>query len=759
MSDADLFYKIMDVYRELQNVASKLEELKDAIGATTTPDSLNYLVNLLNDKMDDLKSKIGTETDLTTILGKLGTTTQEGTLLYLLNDLNVNKLGTETNSATVLGKLKKIIEQLGDTEIADTLIYLLKDLNENKIGDIYTEDTLNNLLDRNRLAIIDLTSALTSGETEITISESAIINPLSYSRYLTLTEDYYYIATGNTETLDQIYVYSLTDFSFVTSVSLPSDRYMLGGYANGTGGLSYDKQGGYLYALVRDSSGNYYILQYTVSSDGSLTLNTEKNISSIIPSDTPKPTDIAVIDEHVYIICSTSTTSTPTKILKVNWGSLSIEKTITTTAIFGYAPIIYAGCDGTYIWTYVPNSNKFYQFSKNLTLIQTIDRVTLSIDSYGYGIDGMDFRDLTTLDTLVSYASDVRIALGNIKKIGTKYLEYLANASGIINSSPPSRAFVVGVVDSYNNLKYLKVDSSNRLIIANPPNLDKSLSDIYNKLDNIGGSLSVTNFPNWLSNSTKKTDDIVNAINSELTRLAKLKAYNSSTSGWDNVPLEAFNNLKDFFDIPISAIIRTRVYEQGFEDGTSDLTANNCTQTVQNTEVYSGNYALQITISAGQTGNVTTPSRPVSPNQRVTFAFAHKEDANITSVKLIVLWYRANGGLISSEEYSLTLTSSWKVDYRTVTAPNKAATMKLRLEATTGASDGNVYLDDMTIDLVGQIFKVDGAGNLAITIEEESIGLISALESQQPRKVYGYDGSSWVPLKVTSDGKVVGVLG
>jgi len=161
-------------------------------------------------------------------------------------------------------------------------------------------------------------------------------------------------------------------------------------------------------------------------------------------------------------------------------------------------------------------------------------------------------------------------------------------------------------------------------------------------------------------------------------------------------------------------INRTRVYEQSFEDGTSDLIANNATQTVQSTEVYSGSYALQVTIPAGQTGYVETPVRHVSPNQQVTFAFAHKEDANITDVKLIVVWYRTNMHELSTEEFTLDVTDTWKLESRTVTAPKKAAYMAIRIQATAGASDGNVYIDDITIDLIGQIFRVDGAGQIKV---------------------------------------------
>jgi len=167
-------------------------------------------------------------------------------------------------------------------------------------------------------------------------------------------------------------------------------------------------------------------------------------------------------------------------------------------------------------------------------------------------------------------------------------------------------------------------------------------------------------------------------------------------------------------DIPLSTLARTRVYEQSFEGGTSDLTANNATQTVQSTEVYSGSYALQVTISAGQTGYVETPPRHVSASQQVTFVFAHKEDANITDIKLIVIWYRTNMHELAAEEFTLDVTDTWQLDSRTVTAPKRAAYMAIRIQATAGSSDGNVYVDDITIDLVGQIFRVDGAGQIKV---------------------------------------------
>jgi len=188
------------------------------------------------------------------------------------------------------------------------------------------------------------------------------------------------------------------------------------------------------------------------------------------------------------------------------------------------------------------------------------------------------------------------------------------------------------------------------------------------------------------------------------------------------VTMTYFQQLQNI-DIPISSLTRTRVYEQTFENGTTDTTAHNATQTVQSTEVYAGDYALEVTIASGNTGYIETPQRPVSPNQKVTFAYAHKEDTNITDIKLVVVWYRASGGIISTEEYTLTPSTSWQVDNRTTTAPSKAATMSLRMQGTAGTSDGTYYLDEITIDLVGQIYRVDGQGNIMVAVETEDVDM------------------------------------
>jgi len=176
-------------------------------------------------------------------------------------------------------------------------------------------------------------------------------------------------------------------------------------------------------------------------------------------------------------------------------------------------------------------------------------------------------------------------------------------------------------------------------------------------------------------------------------------------------------------DVKLSTVAITRIYSQGFEKGETDLTANNCTQTVQSTEVFGGSYALKVTVPAGQTGYVETPKRPVSPNQLLTFSFTHKEDANITELKLIVVWYRANGGIITTDEFTLTPSTSWSIESRTVSAPQNATAVSLRIQATAGGENGTIYIDEITIDIVGQILSVDHAGRVKINIDEDSVGL------------------------------------
>jgi len=172
-------------------------------------------------------------------------------------------------------------------------------------------------------------------------------------------------------------------------------------------------------------------------------------------------------------------------------------------------------------------------------------------------------------------------------------------------------------------------------------------------------------------------------------------------------------------DIPLSSLQRTRVYQQSFEDGISDLTEHNCTQVVQDTEVFAGKYALRVTIPSGGTGYVETPTRPVSPNQLITFTIVHKEDSNIVDVKLQIVWRRSSGGIIDIDEFTLELSSEWATISRTISAPKNAVSMAIRIQATASdTGDGNLYLDDIVMDVIGFILKVDGQGRPMINIDD-----------------------------------------
>ena len=205
-------------------------------------------------------------------------------------------------------------------------------------------------------------------------------------------------------------------------------------------------------------------------------------------------------------------------------------------------------------------------------------------------------------------------------------------------------------------------------------------------------------------------------------------------------------------DIPLSTLARTRVYEQSFENGITDLIANNCSQEITSEDVYAGQHALKVTVSAGETGYVETPTRPVSPNQLITFSFAHKENEYVESIKLAIVWKRASGGIINIDEFSLTPSTLWQLDSRTITAPKNAVSMAIRI-IITAKSDGDavVYIDDITMDLIGQILRVDNVGNVMTSVQnlDEVMGtdlrtltdIYNRLAEKLPRTLYDSEGN------------------
>jgi len=184
--------------------------------------------------------------------------------------------------------------------------------------------------------------------------------------------------------------------------------------------------------------------------------------------------------------------------------------------------------------------------------------------------------------------------------------------------------------------------------------------------------------------------------------------------------IKTFLSNLDALDVKLSTLQRTRVYEQSFEDGTSDLTAYNCTQEVQDLEVFAGHYALKVTVSSGQSGYVETPRISISPYQMIKFSLVHKENEYVQSVKLVVIWRRIAGGEIERHEVTLTPFSEWIPEDVTLMSPKNTATMTIRFEIT-AKSGGNaiVYLDDIFMDRIGILMRQDSEGN--VLVKDESI--------------------------------------
>jgi len=164
-------------------------------------------------------------------------------------------------------------------------------------------------------------------------------------------------------------------------------------------------------------------------------------------------------------------------------------------------------------------------------------------------------------------------------------------------------------------------------------------------------------------------------------------------------------------DTPNSVMAqRMRLYSQSFEDGTTDTEVNDATQTVQNSEYYTGSYALMVPVASGQTGYIQTPYKQVSVGQKVVFSFAHKEDANIASIEFVAVWYRSEGRVLVTESYSVPLSSDWEVYEKELIAPAKAKYVGLRIRATAGEADGSFYIDDIGIDVYGQFAELVEGG-------------------------------------------------
>jgi len=165
----------------------------------------------------------------------------------------------------------------------------------------------------------------------------------------------------------------------------------------------------------------------------------------------------------------------------------------------------------------------------------------------------------------------------------------------------------------------------------------------------------------------------------------------------------------------VTSLARVRIYSEDFTRGSTNLTASNCSYSIST----DGETAvLDVLIPAGSTGYVETPLLPVSPGQTMMFSFSHREDDNVLSAKLTVVWYKKNGRENSREELGLVVSSAWSDATVTLVVPDNSAYVGLRMEATAGVSDAHVYIDTMTVDLIGYIFRVDELGDIVVRLKQ-----------------------------------------
>ena len=303
----------------IQGLNDLLTELnQQRIGDVTTENTLNYLVNQLNIKLDTTNTKLGdastddtviyelnqTVSKLGTLVSKLGDETTDNTVIYELDQtvskltdtisqlqtLN-NKIGDVSTQDTVLERLQKVINQLGDTATADTLIYLIKDLNENRIGSVDDEDTLNYLIEKLKKVISkQLGGSLAlersvSGEEAITVPDrqnsASIYNNVAYLvLYYSANTPPIRIEIWNALTGKHIGYQDIT-----TQQTYEPQQYEA---------VAIDKANGKLYLIYATddlvTSGSYLVVEeYTINSDYTLTYSTYYtfDISSDLSAQTP----------------------------------------------------------------------------------------------------------------------------------------------------------------------------------------------------------------------------------------------------------------------------------------------------------------------------------------------------------------------------------------------------------------------------------------------------------------------------------------
>ena len=368
----------------------------------------------------------------------------------------------------------------------------------------------------------------------------------------------------------------------------------------------------------------------------------------------------------------------------------------------------------------------------------------------------------------------------------------------------------------------------------------RTLTDIYDKLSNVGGSVSVSNFPtdyakeSQLPSSLTSSGNLKVAIEEDAvglateTTLSGIKSqtdkltFDSNSYLYVNIGSDSSGILKKsdlsfdsngYLNVNAQSVANPSNLDVALSTRASETTVSDIkTQTDKLTFDSSNN--LLVGINADSVGLAKSSQFPSSLTSSGNFKIAIEEDStNILK----------EGGNVNIANYPSWLTSSTKTTddlytrlssilnkldvnlstraSETTLSGVKVQTDKLKFDSNNnllvgigvdnvglakdstvsgikgsggktltdlynklGSIGGTVSVSNMPTDYVksSQLpSSLTSSGNLKTAVVEDSVGIArdSTLSSQLPRRMYGYDGSSWVPLKTTSDGKVVAWLG
>jgi len=539
---------------------AKIKELNEQrIGDINTENTLNYLVNLLNSKLDTTNKKLGDVSTDDTVIFELNETVSKLTdTISRLDTLN-NKIGDVSTSNTVLERLQKLIDQMGDESTSGTLIFGIKDLRD-KIGDTATAGTTNYLLDQLNAKIGDVSS-----ENTLIERVNALVNKIGdTTTENTVLERLQKVINqiGDTTTADTL-IYLLKDLNEQRIGSVDAENTLNWLMKN----LIRVLRLGLVTKLIRGTE-----LQ-NIESEREKFLDIYHSYRAEVVYDSQADTYYLKVYMRDYSGTEPSTTEAYSEALDAPAsgysylaGIVGVDRSKNKLIV----PLLYYSSDELRVTVYEFSIASDYSVSKAATYS---DAITLT----GYDFSEPDANTASNND--VSYIF-VKVVSGGV--VIFKVYKFSGGSATFIKDVQAS-GVATPIVDCDDGYIYNLIENDlhgytfeDFQYIGVIENMEQLWPEGFNPADSItiyGDKLGffckratdpydyvlfpyskVTATPTWQARSTKTTDDIVSAIQGELTRLAKLKAYDSSASAWKDVPIESFLNLKDNLDYKISSL-------------------------------------------------------------------------------------------------------------------------------------------------------------------------------------------------------------